>query len=116
MVGLKSNTVNARSRGNANARRLVFGVLAVALLLVGLAFGVQMLPRSDDSVRQSITQQSIGEFLATGRVCPCPFSLDRLGRRCVAQSEYTKSGGTRPICFPDDVSDTMVQAWRASHG
>jgi hypothetical protein len=113
MAGSKLNTVQARTRGNGKSWRL--GFVALALVLAVLAVGLQLLPRSDDSVRQSITRQSIGTFLATGQMCPCPFSLDRLGRRCVAQSEYTKSSGTRPICFPDDVTDAMVQAWKASH-
>lgn len=57
-------------------------------------------------VVQAIIDQSIR---STGGNCPCPYNTDRAGRRCGGRSAYSRPGGASPICFPDQVSDAMIQ-------
>lgn len=61
----------------------------------------------------TITQRLIAESIAAypGR-CPCPYILDRAGRRCGARSAYARPGGYSPICYPGDVTPAMVEAYR----
>lgn len=86
-----------------------------ALLLTGLGAGVYLVPHSDDYVRRALVQQNVAAYLSSGQTCPCPYSLDRNGRKCVGQTKFARTGGARPICYPDEVSDAMVQTWRAIH-
>lgn len=64
---------------------------------------------SDDEIRQLIIRQSIATYPGN---CPCPYNLDRDGRRCGARSAFTKQGGKSPLCFPEDVTDEMVKQYR----
>jgi hypothetical protein len=65
---------------------------------------------SDAQVRQRIIQESIDSYPGN---CPCPYSTDRAGRRCGGRSAYSRPGGYSPKCFPSDVSDGEVRAYRA---
>lgn len=44
--------------------------------------------------------------------CACPDDRDRAGRRCGARSAYSKPGGASPLCFPHDVTPTMLETAR----
>jgi choline dehydrogenase-like flavoprotein len=88
--------------------------LAVALLLTvasGASWGAQQM--TDEQIRQTLIQASIASY--TGN-CPCPYNTMRNGRRCSANSAYSKPGGAAPLCYPQDVSQAMVDAFRARTG
>lgn len=60
-----------------------------------------------------IIQRIIAESLANyPGTCACPYSTDRRGRRCGNRSAYSKPGGYAPICFAQDVTKSMIEAYR----
>ena len=60
-----------------------------------------------------IIQRIIAESLANyPGTCACPYSTDRRGRRCGSRSAYSKPGGYAPICFAQDVTKSMIEAYR----
>jgi SH3-like domain-containing protein len=68
-------------------------------------------PRISDSVIvQRIIAESISGYSGS---CPCPESRDRAGRRCGRRSAYSKPGGAAPICYQNDVSRSMIDAFRS---
>ena len=64
--------------------------------------------RSRSEIVQLIITSSINSY---GGSCPCPYNVDRGGRRCGGRSAYSKPGGASPLCFPDDVSEAMIRAF-----
>jgi endonuclease YncB( thermonuclease family) len=66
--------------------------------------------QSDAQIRRAIMEQSLTYY--SGR-CPCPYNVDRAGRRCGGRSAYSRPGGASPLCYPSDVSDAQVQAFRS---
>jgi hypothetical protein len=53
--------------------------MAVLLLAVVSMPALARGPLSDEQVRQSIIQESIAEYKATGHPCACPYDLARNG-------------------------------------
>jgi hypothetical protein len=60
---------------------------------------------SDDQIRKILIDASIVRYPGS---CPCPYFLDRAGRRCGARSAYSRQGGYSVLCYPQDVSEEMV--------
>ena len=92
-------------------------VRTTLLMVLGLALAstaAQARGMSDAQVRQRIIRDSISSFHGA---CPCPYSRvrDRKGHlvKC-GHSEYG-SQGTDMRCYPRDVSDADVDAWRSDH-
>ena len=46
--------------------------------------------------------------------CPCPYNTDRGGRRCGGRSAYSRPGGASPLCYPGDVTNSMINRFRGS--
>ena len=67
---------------------------------------------TDAEVRDLIIKESIQSYPGN---CPCPYNTMKNGRSCGGRSAYSKPGGRSPLCFPQDVTDQMVQAYRAQH-
>ena len=67
---------------------------------------------SDAQVRQILIDDSIAGYSGN---CPCPYSTARNGSRCGRRSAYSRSGGAETLCYPKDVSDELVQGYRAAH-
>jgi hypothetical protein len=65
---------------------------------------------SDSAIRELLIEQSIATYSGS---CPCPYNINRGGRRCGATSAYSKPGGYSPLCFPDDVTKEMIEAFKA---
>ena len=67
--------------------------------------------------RREVVRQILAESQAAypGN-CPCPENRDRAGRRCGKRSAWSKAGGYHPICYPDEVSDDMINQWISRHG
>lgn len=60
-------------------------------------------------VIQRIITESVASYPGS---CACPYSTDRGGRRCGNRSAYSKPGGYAPICFAQDVTKSMIEAYR----
>jgi hypothetical protein len=82
-------------------------VLLFGSLMPQLSFGAQ--PMSDAQVRETLVAVSIASYRGT---CPCPYNIMRNGRRCGNFSAYSKPGGAAPLCFPQDVTPAMIDAFR----
>lgn len=70
---------------------------------------VRMADATDAEIRRAIIAASIAAYSGS---CPCPFNTDRAGRRCGGRSAYSRPGGRSPLCYPTDVSDATVRAFR----
>ena len=68
---------------------------------------------SDAQIKQLLIDESIAAYDGN---CPCPYSHARNGSRCGKRSAYSREGGAAPLCYPDDVTREMVQAYRDAHG
>ena len=64
---------------------------------------------SDDRIRSILVSQSVARYSGS---CACPYNRDRGGRRCGGRSAYSRPGGASPLCYPRDVSDAAVEAYR----
>lgn len=82
-----------------------FAILAA----VGLAGGAEAKPQSVAQIKQAIIRESIAEYPGN---CPCPYNTARNGSRCGGRSAYSRPGGHAPKCYPSDVTDAEVRAWR----
>jgi hypothetical protein len=60
-------------------------------------------------IKRAIIQASIASYTGS---CPCPYNVDRGGRRCGRRSAYNRPGGASPICFEEDITAAMVEAYR----
>ena len=40
--------------------------------------------------------------------CPCPYFLDRAGRRCGKRSAWSRPGGYEPFCYESDIPETVI--------
>jgi hypothetical protein len=57
---------------------------------------------------------SIAAYKALGRPCACPEDTMRNGRRCGGNSAWSRAGGYKPMCYPTDVTASMIAAYRAT--
>lgn len=81
--------------------------VALAILVATPALAQSSADRRD---REAMIQESIRNYSGN---CPCPYNTDRAGRSCGQRSAYSKPGGASPLCYPDDISDAMLERWRA---
>ena len=62
--------------------------------------------KTDAEIMQEIIKESISSYRGS---CPCPYNVDRAGRRCGARSAYSRPGGASPVCYDKDVTQKMVE-------
>lgn len=67
---------------------------------------------TDDQVRQLLIRDSLASYPGN---CPCPYNSDRAGRSCGRRSAHSKPGGYAPLCYPQDVTEEMVERYRIQH-
>ncbi|MBN9287905.1 MAG: hypothetical protein J0H47_08265 [Gammaproteobacteria bacterium] len=86
--------------------------LSTCIGLYSLKVNAQML--CDDEIRAIIIENSLNAY--TG-LCPCPYSIHWDGQKCGRRSAYIhpKNYHQIPICYPDYISDEMVQSFRDLH-
>ena len=65
---------------------------------------------ADQRDREKMIAESIRPYPGN---CPCPYNSDRAGRSCGKRSAYSRPGGESPLCYPEDLSDKQLAAWRA---
>lgn len=85
---------------------------ALALLLAVLPASAHAL--TDAEIRQAIVAADLVKWHKT-LTCVCPEDKTSADRTCGATSAYSKAGGVKPLCYPADVTDAMIAAWRAAH-
>ncbi|HEX8365272.1 MAG TPA: hypothetical protein VF603_08320 [Allosphingosinicella sp.] len=85
------------------------GVAAAILLAAATVSGGQAWGQTDAQIRQRLIRQSIAAYPGS---CPCPYSVDRAGRRCGARSAYSRPGGYAPLCYPSDITPAMIRSAR----
>lgn len=68
---------------------------------------------TDAEIRQRMVRESVSNFL--GARCPCPYSLKRNGELCRDESAYMRGRGGKLYCYPHDITDVMVEQYRARH-
>jgi hypothetical protein len=89
-------------------KRYLFGALCgVVAVCVVPAFAQRS---SDDSIKQRMIEESLTGYRGS---CPCPYFLASNGSKCGARSAYSKRGGKGLLCYPEDISQEMVDAYRA---
>lgn len=64
---------------------------------------------TDDQIRGELVAKDIADYPDN---CPCPFSVDSLGRRCGERSAYVREKGVSLRCFPNDVKREDVRKFR----
>ncbi|QEE22758.1 hypothetical protein FNA67_09620 [Youhaiella tibetensis] len=73
-------------------------------------------PKAPAYSRNEVVQAIIAESIAsTGGNCPCPYNVDRRGRRCGGRSAYSRPGGASPICFAEQVTPQMIERYLSKH-
>jgi hypothetical protein len=84
-------------------------ILAIAFFVVVSTFSFTASAESDAQIKKNIIAQSIAQYPGN---CPCPYNTDRAGRNCGRRSAYSRAGGYSPLCYPQDVTDRMVQEYK----
>jgi hypothetical protein len=88
--------------------------LGVALLaFAALTAHADERPLSDAQIRKHLIEASIDDYLANHGNCPCPYNRMRNGRKCGKRSAWSKPNGEAPLCYDDDVTAGMIEAYRA---
>jgi hypothetical protein len=64
---------------------------------------------TDDQIKQQIIQESIASYRGS---CPCPYNVARNGSQCGRRSAYSRIGGASPICYPEDVTQSLIRKYR----
>jgi hypothetical protein len=64
---------------------------------------------SDAQIKKILIEESIAAYSGN---CPCPYSTMRNGRSCGRRSAYSREGGESPLCYANDVTAEMEQAYR----
>jgi len=59
-----------------------------------------------------LIEESKRAYHAQGRPCACPDDRMRNGRACGGRSAYSRPRGAAPLCYPTDVSEAMIKAYR----
>lgn len=86
------------------------GALAMTL---GLLAPVAALALSDREIRDQMVQQSIRSYSGN---CPCPYNSASNGSRCGGRSAYSRPGGASPLCYPEDITESMLQDYAVRFG
>lgn len=84
---------------------------ALAFLLMPITANAARPMTDEEVVRLIIAHQQ----LIYPEACPCPFNQDASGKECGRNSEYRKTNGKRPICYPEDISQFNIDSYRVYH-
>lgn len=68
--------------------------------------------QSRERIQKILIKQSIGSYSGN---CACPYNTTANGSRCGKRSAYSRQGGAKPLCYPEDVSDKMIQNYRKAN-
>ena len=65
---------------------------------------------SDSEIRKIMIQESVSRYSGN---CPCPYYRASNGSRCGKRSAWSRPGGYSPLCYESDISEKMVNKYRA---
>lgn len=80
-----------------------------AVAVFAVAPVAEAIELTDKQIRETIIQESIDAYHASGRPCACPYDVARNGSSCGGRSAYSRPGGEAPLCYAKDVTDDMVR-------
>lgn len=96
-----------------HGRSVIAAFTVAGALALGAVWGQAPQPaKTDAEIKQAIIKESIAAYRGN---CPCPYNVDRAGRRCGARSAYSRPGGASPICYDKDVTQAMIDNYRNNH-
>lgn len=81
-------------------------LIAYLALVLVISSNAWSLDKRD--IARRLIEQSIQAYPGN---CPCPYNRDRAGRKCGKRSAYSKPGGRSPLCYEEDVTDEMIEAF-----
>lgn len=81
----------------------------MGLLWIAVYADAKQSTNGDTKIKQEIIEQSIANYSGN---CPCPYNTASNGSRCGKRSAYNRVGGDAPICYPEDVTEKMIQQYR----
>jgi hypothetical protein len=90
---------------------LLLSVLA-SLAFPARGFGQAL---TDQQIIERFIQESREAYYSTGHPCACPYDHARDGSACGARSAYTRPGGAEPKCYPKDITNADIEAYRTQH-
>jgi hypothetical protein len=93
-------------------RAWILGPMFAAAALAAIVSRAQAAP-SDDEVKQFILQGSIASYPGN---CPCPYNRAANGTKCGKRSAWSRAGGYSPVCYPEEVTQQMIDEWRRASG
>jgi hypothetical protein len=67
---------------------------------------------SSAAIAALIVAASRDAYHSTGHPCACPDDRMRNGRTCGGRSAYSRPGGAAPLCYPQDVTLAMIEAYK----
>ena len=100
------------------AARLLLALAVISVLVAatvradGMPPFAKTKPATDDRDRKAIINEARAERLRIYGPCPCPFDIAIDNSVCGGRSAYSKSGNLAPICYPTDVTQDMIVAYR----
>ena len=65
---------------------------------------------------ERLIQESREAYYSTGHPCACPYDHARDRSACGARSAYSRPGGAEPKCYPKDITNADIEAYRTQHG
>lgn len=92
----------------AKIARMVGMVSLAVLTAVGAS--AESAALSDAQIRERLIAESRAQYSGN---CPCPYDTDRAGRPCGKRSAHSRPGAAAPLCYEGDVTQAMVDAYRA---
>lgn len=67
-------------------------------------------PAHADQIQEPAASIIAASIAGYSGVCACPYQLKSNGAKCGRSSAYSRPGGDRLICFPDDVTPDDLAA------
>jgi len=87
----------------------IFSLVLLSALLGFANTSYAKKPLDEKEITNILIKQSIRNYSGS---CPCPFNRDKAGRRCGKRSAWSKPSGKSPLCFPSDVTETMISSYK----
>nr|WP_312686820.1 hypothetical protein [Kosakonia sp.] len=88
---------------------LFCGMIAAISLLLAAEGMAKTAPLTDAQIKKAIIAESISQYPGT---CACPYNQARNGSHCGKRSAWSRAGGYAPVCYDNEVTKEMMDAWR----
>ena len=88
-------------------------LLILMIFILGTTWSMADDRISDKEIKTILIHQSIREY---GKSCPCPHSKSPNGGQCGLTSAYSKTARLAILCYPSNVTKTMIKEYRDKNG